>query len=34
MKKYLEMYQQSVVNPEGFWRDQANDRIDWIKTFQ
>ena len=32
-EKYLEMYQQSVVNPEGFWRDQANDRIDWIKPF-
>jgi len=31
--KYLEMYQQSVINPEGFWREQANDRIDWIKPF-
>lgn len=32
-EKYLEMYQQSVVNPEGFWRDQANERIEWIKPF-
>jgi acetyl-CoA synthetase len=32
-EKYLEMYQQSVVNPDGFWRQQANERIDWIKPF-
>ena len=32
-EKYLEMYQQSVVNPEGFWREQANERIEWIKPF-
>ena len=32
-EKYLEMYQQSVVNPDGFWREQANERIDWIKPF-
>jgi acetyl-CoA synthetase len=26
------MYQQSVVNPDGFWREQAK-RLDWIKPF-
>ena len=26
---YKAMYQQSVVNPEGFWREQGK-RIDWI----
>ncbi|MDK2777905.1 MAG: acetate--CoA ligase [Pseudomonadota bacterium] len=31
--KYLQMYQQSVINPEGFWREQAESRIDWIKPF-
>lgn len=29
---YRAMYQQSVVNPDGFWREQAA-RIDWIKPF-
>ncbi|WP_417780251.1 acetate--CoA ligase [Stutzerimonas xanthomarina] len=29
---YKAMYQQSVVNPDGFWREQA-ERIDWIKPF-
>ncbi|MFD1260976.1 acetate--CoA ligase [Entomomonas asaccharolytica] len=29
---YKSMYQQSIINPEGFWRDQAN-RIDWIQPF-
>ncbi|HLT05353.1 MAG TPA: acetate--CoA ligase [Pseudomonas sp.] len=29
---YKAMYQQSVVNPDGFWREQAQ-RIDWIKPF-
>lgn len=29
---YKAMYQQSVVNPDGFWREQAG-RIDWIKPF-
>ena len=32
-EKYLQMYQQSVINPEGFWREQAEQRIDWIKPF-
>lgn len=31
--QYLQMYQQSVVNPEGFWREQAENRIDWMKPF-
>ena len=26
------MYQQSVVNPDGFWREQAK-RLDWVKPF-
>jgi acetyl-CoA synthetase len=29
---YKALYQQSVVNPDGFWREQA-ERIDWIKPF-
>lgn len=29
---YKSMYQQSIINPEGFWRDQAN-RIEWIQPF-
>ena len=29
---YKAMYQQSVVNPEGFWREQGQ-RIDWIKPY-
>ncbi|WP_071872094.1 acetate--CoA ligase [Atopomonas hussainii] len=31
--KYKEMYQQSVINPEGFWREQGK-RIDWFKPFE
>src|SRR5579871_5685412 len=31
--KYLEMYRQSVVDPDGFWREQAR-RIDWITPFK
>jgi acetyl-CoA synthetase len=30
--KYEEMYQRSVRDPEGFWRDEAK-RIDWIRRF-
>ena len=30
-KKREAMYQQSVANPEEFWRQQG-ERIDWIKT--
>ncbi|MCQ4264336.1 acetate--CoA ligase [Stutzerimonas stutzeri] len=29
---YKAMYQQSVINPEGFWREQAT-RLDWIQPF-
>ncbi|UTW47435.1 acetate--CoA ligase [Bacterioplanoides sp. SCSIO 12839] len=32
-EKYQQMYQQSVINPEGFWREQAEQRIDWMKPF-
>ncbi len=30
--KYLEMYKQSVEDPEGFWGEQGK-RIDWIKPY-
>ena len=30
--QYLEMYQQSIVNPEGFWREHGQ-RIHWFKPF-
>ncbi|MDA0239387.1 MAG: AMP-binding protein, partial [Proteobacteria bacterium] len=30
--KYLEMYQRSVDDPEGFWADEGK-RIDWIKPY-
>ena len=30
--KYAAMYQRSVSDPDGFWRDEAR-RIDWIKPF-
>ncbi len=29
---YKALYQQSVINPDGFWREQAA-RLDWIKPF-
>ena len=31
-EKYQAMYQNSVSDPEGFWREQAK-RIDWIRPF-
>jgi acetyl-CoA synthetase len=31
-EKYQEMYDQSVRDPDGFWREQGA-RIDWIKPF-
>ncbi|AQS35721.1 acetyl-coenzyme A synthetase [Shewanella psychrophila] len=31
-EKYKKMYQESIVNPEGFWREHGQ-RIDWIKPF-
>jgi acetyl-CoA synthetase len=30
--KYRAMYERSVADPDGFWREQAR-RIDWIKPF-
>ena len=30
--KYREMYQQSVINPEGFWREHGQI-VDWIKPY-
>ncbi len=30
--QYEEMYQQSIINPEGFWREQGK-RIDWFKPY-
>src|SRR5581483_642852 len=30
--KYKEMYDRSIKDPDGFWREQAK-RIDWIKPF-
>ncbi|MBE0483222.1 MAG: acetate--CoA ligase [Bacterioplanes sp.] len=32
-EKYLQMYQQSVINPDGFWREQGMQRLDWMKPF-
>ncbi|MGF1687774.1 acetate--CoA ligase [Photobacterium japonica] len=31
-EQYREMYQQSVINPEGFWREHGQI-VDWIKPF-
>ncbi len=31
-EQYKKMYQESVVNPEGFWREHGK-RIDWIKPY-
>jgi len=31
--KYLELYQQSVADPEAFWREHGR-RIDWIKAYE
>jgi acetyl-CoA synthetase len=30
--RYAQMYRESVEDPEGFWRREAQ-RIDWIKPF-
>ena len=32
-QKYIEMYQESIENPEGFWREQGQ-RINWIKPYE
>lgn len=31
-EKYLEMYERSLVDPEGFWREEGK-RIDWITPY-
>ncbi|WP_025822203.1 acetate--CoA ligase [Shewanella marina] len=31
-EQYRKMYQESVVNPDGFWREHGQ-RIDWIKPY-
>ncbi|QSX32075.1 acetate--CoA ligase [Shewanella avicenniae] len=31
-EKYKRMYQESIVNPEGFWREHGK-RIDWMKPY-
>ena len=31
--KYLEMYQRSVDDPEGFWGEQANELVSWFKPW-
>ncbi|WP_028116789.1 acetate--CoA ligase [Ferrimonas senticii] len=31
-EQYQKMYQQSIINPEGFWREQG-ERLDWIKPY-
>ena len=31
-EQYREMYQQSVINPEGFWREHGQI-VDWIKPY-
>ncbi|GAB5377632.1 MAG: acetate--CoA ligase [Acuticoccus sp.] len=31
---YDEMYARSINDTEGFWRDEAMRRVDWIKPFQ
>jgi len=32
MEEYEKLYERSVKDPEGFWREQA-DRIDWFESF-
>ncbi|QOC24282.1 acetate--CoA ligase [Wenzhouxiangella sp. AB-CW3] len=31
--RYREMYQASIDDPEGFWAEQARERLDWMKPF-
>ncbi|MGY8997099.1 MAG: acetyl-coenzyme A synthetase N-terminal domain-containing protein, partial [Alphaproteobacteria bacterium] len=31
-EKYIEMYQRSVDDPDGFWGEHAH-RVDWITPF-
>ena len=32
-KRYAELYQASVANPEAFWSEQAKKELDWIRPF-
>lgn len=32
-EQYLEMYERSVADPEGFWAEQAGDFISWFKRW-
>ena len=32
-RKYEEMYSASIRDPDGFWAEQARQRLDWIKPF-
>lgn len=32
--QYLEMYERSVTDPDGFWAEQANAFIDWFKPWE
>jgi len=31
-KKYFEVYQRSIKDPEGFWKEEAR-RLEWFKTW-
>ena len=32
-KKYLEMYERSVKDPDGFWGEQAKQFVTWFKPW-
>ncbi len=32
--KYLEMYERSVTDPEGFWAEQAKEMVTWSKPWE
>jgi len=32
-ERYAQMYQASIEDPEGFWSEQARERLDWIRPF-
>ena len=32
-EKYLEMYQRSIDDPEGFWAEQAENFVDWFRPW-
>ncbi|MFL2859772.1 MAG: acetate--CoA ligase [Pontiellaceae bacterium] len=33
MESYQELYQKSILDSEGFWKEQAETHINWIKPF-